>query len=498
VLKVNVERNLLGAVSSAVGSANHTEENAPVTGEIETNPPEPGRPGQVRGKNFPSDPPIAPFIPSKLMPQYSSDVLDNGLKVMVVPNHEVPFVSVQLGLLSGAWTEEKPGTAAMTMQMLTKGSAKHTEGELAEELETYAISLQGAGQMDTATVNMSCLTEHIDRAMGLFGEVTLTPTFSPEEFEKLRGQVLTSLAVASGEPEYIAEREFRKRLYGEHPYARTPIGEVEDVNALALGDLNQFWKQFVRPESSVLIFAGDIERDRALELAKKTLGNWKVEKPAQQVELAELPEIGGTSIYLVDRPGSVQSQIRAGQRGITRRMDGYFVSRVVSSYFGWSFNSRLNQSIRVDKGLTYGVWGSYTAQRFAGEFAVGTFSRTESTAAAVQAVIEEIIRLRDDSPSEEELSSSKSFLLGTFVKDRETPQQIASDLWLIESERLGADYMERLLGTVARAERADCEKLVDRTLEPDKLVIVVVGEADKIRDELEKTAPVTVIPTENR
>jgi len=500
-LKIKVERNLLGAVVSSNpqdASRQKQEEEAPITAEPEKVAPPPGRPGLVRVKDFPKDPPFGKFLPEKITPKFSTITLDNGLKVLVVPNHEVPFITVQMGLLAGAWTENKPGTAAMTMKMLLKGTTQHSEGELADELETYAITLSGTGEMDTSSVNMSCLTEQSGRAMKLFGEVVLSPTFPQNEFEKLRKQVLTSLAVSSAEADYVADRELRQRLYGLHPYSRTATGEVGDVNALVVDDLKNWWTEFARPETAVLIFAGDINEKQAFDLAKQTFGGWQEPKEKPAGELPKLEQIGPTHIYLVDRPGSIQSQIRIGQRGLTRHDDRYFVSRVVSNYFGWAFNSRLNQSIRVAKGLTYGVWGGYEAQRFAGELEIGTFSKTESTAKAVRAILDEIERLKSEGPTNEELDGSKSYIIGSFVRQRETPQQIAGDLWLIESQQLGADYLERLLAGVAKAKQADCERLVQETIKPDKLVIVVVGEAEKLKDELEKIAPVTIVPAEKQ
>jgi len=488
-LEVKVERNLLGSV---LGASNK-EETAVKASPVEKISPKPGRPGLVRSKDFPAKPPLAKVKAPKITPRFTQTTLANGLKVMVVPNHEVPFVSIQLGFLSGGWTEAKPGTVSMAMQMLTKGTLKHNEAQLADELETYAISLGGSGNMDTASVSAGCLTEQIERAMNLLGEVVLSPTFPESEFKKLRRQVLTSLAVASAEPEYIADREFRRRLYGTHPYSRTETGEVEDVGRLTVADMKTWWTKFSRPDMAVLILAGDISEKDAFALAEKTFGAWKANGPRPERQLPKLQPVARTQIFLVDRPGSVQSQIRVGQLGITRQHPRYFASRIVSSYFGWDFNSRLNRNIRVAKGLTYSVWGSYIAQRFGGDFKVGTFSKTESTAQAVQAVLDEIMRLKKEGPTAEELESSRSYILGNFVSQRETPQQIAGDLWLIESQNLGADYLERLFNGIAGTCDKDCQNLVSDTIQPDKLVIVVVGQADRIKAAPEKIAPVTVI-----
>jgi len=490
-LEVKVERNLLGTVFSK-----SKEDDSPITAPREDEAPPPGRAGEVHPAGYPKSAPLAPADVENVMPKYSEDVLDNGMKVLVVSNHEVPFIRVNLGFTNGAWTEQKPGTCSMAMKMLTKGTQNYTEGQLADELETYAISLNGSGQMDTSTVNMGTLTENVDRAVRLLGEVVLRPIFPADEIEKLRKQVLTDLDISSATPEYVAEKEFRRELYGSHPYSRTATGETEDVTALTVDDVKNWWKDYIRPDSAVLIFAGDIDNEQALSLAKETFGDWRANVSKPQKKLPEIEQPKQTRIYLVDRPGSIQSQIRVGQPGITRHNKDYFISRIVSNYFGWAFNSRLNESIRVAKGLTYGVWGGYEASRFAGTFKVGTFSKTESTAEAVQAVIEEIERLKSEPPSDKELDESKSYILGSFVKDRETPQQVASDLWLIESQQLGSDYLRRLLEGVAHTERQGCVELTNDTIEPGKLIVVVVGQADKLKGPLEKIAPVTVIASE--
>jgi len=490
--RVKVIQNVSGQISEK----KHLEENAPITAEPEISSPKPGR-GAQRPTDYPKTPPLKKIASDKLMPKYHTRILDNNLKVMVVPNHEVPFVSFTLGMKSGAWTEQKPGTCSMALSMLTKGTENFTEAQLADELETYAITLGGSGGMDTSSVSGSCLTEHTIKAMTLLEEIVLRPTFPEDEFAKLTKQVLTSLTVSSQEPSYIAEKNYRKAMYGSHPYARTATGEIEDVNALNVDDIKLWWKKHSRPDNAVLIIAGDIEPEKAFSLAEKTFAKWKASDRLSLIKPGKIEKPESTHIYLVDKPGSVQSQIRIGQPAITRHDEGYFVSRVVSGYFGWGFDSRLNKSVRVEKGLTYAVWGSYIAKRFAGDFTVGTFSKTESTAQVINAVIEEIKKLKNKKPNNTELKNNINYILGSFVRQRETPQQVAGDLWLIESQQLGNDYLQRLLYGIANTDANDCEKLVSNTIEPDKLVIVVVGQAQKIKNDLEKIAPVTVIPNKS-
>ncbi len=481
--------NSQGAMAGAKDS-----EESEVTAVIETTPLPTGRKGVTRPDSFPTSAPFAQLKAAKFTPSFTRTQLSNGLKVMVIPNDEVPFVSVMLGTINGAVTEQKPGTASMAAEMLTKGTAKHTEAELVNILEQNAISLYGSASMDTFTVNANCLTEHTDLALELMAEVVRQPTFVQDEFDKLKKQVLTSLNIASQQPRYLVEKQFRKVLYGEHPYSRTEEGSIENVEALTTGDLKTWHANFVRPNDATIIFSGDITEQKAIALVKKYFANWKVTSPKPELELSPIPDPQATHIYIVDRPGSMQSEIRVGQPGLTRHTpEKYFISRIVSNYFGWSFNSRLNESIRIKKGLTYGAFGGYNAKNLAGEIKCGTFTKNASTAQTVQAVIDELVTLTNDPPNDKELNDSKTYFAGSFVRNRETPQAVASDLWLIESQNLGDNYLNNLLKKLAETTKEDCINLAKETVNTDQLVIVVVGDAEKIKEDLEKIAPVTVV-----
>ena len=488
-IAITVERNLLGTLFSKWGK----EEDAPITATPEKDSPPPGRAGVKRPDGFPAEPPAAPAAKLDVTPKFTTKTLPNGLKVVVITKHGVPFVSARLGLQCGAWSEPKPGLANLAMQMLTKGTAKHDEGQLAVEMETYGISLNGAASLDSSSVEADCMTEHLERAMNLLAEAVLTPTFNEKEFTKLKLQTRAGLAVSEATAEYAAEKALRKQLYGAHPYARTETGESADLDALTAAELKPWWTSIARPDMATLIFSGDIELDRAALLAESALGTWQAEGAKPEFKLAEIPAPQATHIYLVDRPGSVQSQIRVGQLGLTRRSPDFFASTVVSGYFGGAFGSRLNEVIRVKKGLTYGAHGGFSARRFAGDFHVSTFSKNETTAPAVQAVLEEISRLRTEPPTPRELDDQKAYTQGSFVRDRETPQAVANDLWVIETNGLAPDFFSKMMETVAATTADDCAKLAQTAVDPTKLSIIVVGDAKQLKDALEKNAPVTVV-----
>jgi len=473
------------------------DEQAPLTAVRELDAPPPGRPGEQRPADFPKTPPIASVQPARITPQYTESLLDNGLKVQVVKNHEVPFVSVMLGLPYGAWCEEKPAAASMAFSMLTRGTERYSEAQLAEELERRAIRISGQATLDTGTVFMDCLTDRLNEGMHFLAEIVLRPAFEETEFGKLRQQKAAALAVRQQSPEYQAEKILRERLFGQHPYAKAAEGQVEDLQNLSPADLRSYWNQFARPEEAVLIFAGDIEDDKALTLAKTYFGSWNNQTALPSVNLPQIPSGDSRRIWLLDQPGSSQAQIRAGQIGITRHdQPDYFISRIVGSYFGGSFNSRLNQTIRVEKGLTYGAWGSYIAQNLAGYFVVNTFTKTESAVETIQTIFDLLEDLKTNPPTETELNDSKTYIAGSFLLYRETPQQIAEDLWLIESQNLGKDYLDRLFETVRQTGPQDCVNLVRQTLRPEEMVIVVVGEAEALAGPLEAIGPVTRISAE--
>ena len=487
VLNFTIKQN------TGMQNASKDDEDAILSAEPELEAPDPGRPGVKRPKQFPTSAPGAIEIETSFDLKYEQAKLSNGLKIMVVPNHEVPFVSVMLGMTHGAWTETKPGTVVMTSAMLTRGTKKHNEAELATAMEQYAVSISGSADMDTATVGMNCLKENLDLGMLLLSEVVQEPTFEQEEFDKLLKQKISELSIQEQDPRYLAGKYFNEMLFGPHPYARTPLGSTQDLQQLNIEDLKQWWKTHSQPDFSTLIFAGDLTKKDAITFAEKYFGHWIPVVMKAPVAM-NAPKTNPTTVYLVNRPGSAQAQINVGQLGITRRQQpDYFVSLLASTYFGGSFHSRLNENIRVKRGLTYGAWGGFRAQNLAGTFEISTFTKNESVAETIRVILEQIEEFRTVEPTDAEFYDTRSYFIGSFAGQRETPQDIARDLWLIESQKLGKDYFKKLFKTLDKTTKQDCIELAQKTIDPDSLAIVVIGDAEKLKEPLAEIAPVQVI-----
>lgn len=484
-----IEQNLLG---SLLGRKKSAEEESPITAKPETGPPPKVKAGLRRPDGFPDRPPVAARTSPKSQRAERFE-LANGLKVIVVPRANSQYVTLELCTRHGAWSEAKPGAASMAANLISKGTATKSEKELADELDTYAISLSGNAGMDSTAVTVGCLRRELPRAVHLLAEVVRSPSFPNAEFEKQRKQLLTSLAISAKEPATIAQREMRRAIYGDHPYARTETGEPKDVAALTPADVRGWWERHIQPEQSVLIFAGTDDLAQCRSLAESDFGNWRVKESVAVKPPGEPPAAQPTRIILVDQPGAIQSQIRIGQRAYRRDHADYAVGRVVSEYFGGSFSSRLNEVIRVQKGLTYGASGGFSPDRWDGRFAVSTFSKTESTAAAVKAALDEIERVRRDGPTDDELTDTKSAFLGRLALQRETPKQVADELWRAELYGLPADHVEKTLARATAVSPEECLSFAREWIDPAKLVIVVVGSAEQLRADLEKIAPVTVI-----
>jgi zinc protease len=473
-----------------------------------------GRPGVERPVDLPALPPLREPDPRTQQPAVVDTSLTNGLRVLVASCPEKPMVHAILALPFGSWAEAKPGAAAMTMRVLIKRTARHDERSLAQELDRHGIVLSAGATRDDCRVEIDCSADEAGPAFALLDEVVESPGFTESAFNIAMSQARTELQVSDTAPFAVADRQFQRHLFENHPYGRRSSGELEDLAALNLADLVLFWGTAALPSKATLAIAGGISAKEANAFAEKFLSRWngltlggagtsgqspagKSRTPASLAEsIAEPPPAkppGASRILLLDWPGASQSQICIGGLGLRNRDPRKPIANLVGSYFGGTFGSRLMKRIRVEKGATYGVSGGFDGNRFAGTFEVRTFTVTKSTAEIVRIILAEIKGLVDRPPGPEELLLHKRFFLGSAAARFETPEQIAAHFTHLALNGLPLDYLERSLGKIADASAEDCQSLARAVVDPSQLLIVVVGDASQVRAELETIAPATAI-----
>ncbi len=495
-VEIRIEPNMFGFLVDQItgGDDEGGKDDGAKAGAEEIRGEGSGKPGLERPDTLAKTPTVSPPLATDLTIEKHQTTLDNGLEVVVLPSNEVPYVTMWMGLEYGSFADpkDKVGTAYLTLPMLGRGTETHGYEALTDELDRHAITLSGSADLDSASVSVGALNGEADRAMSLLAEVIMEPTFPKDELEEFVSQTTTGLMVTERSPDYLASRELRRRLFGAHPAARLPEGTAAGLQKLERDDLAAWWKTYARPDAATLYVAGAIEPERAFELARTHLSSWTAEGEAPTIDLPEIPKPTKTKIYLVDRKSN-QSQIRVGQRSITRTDPRYPAARVVTEYFGGGFNSRLNDTIRVKKGLTYGAGGGFSTGRFTGQFVVSTFSKTATVAQTVATILEEIDRLQAEAPSSTERDDSISYIIGSFAADRETPQSLIRDLWQLELSSLPDDYYGSYLAKIRDVAGDAAVATAGELVDPDNLVIIVVGPAKTLQPALSQIAEVEVI-----
>ncbi len=493
-IEVRVKPNLLGFIAEQIMGSDKKGKDDDNAGSEEISGEGSGKPGLKRPDHLGLAPKLAPSVAPDVRVDAKTHTLANGLKVVTIENDEVPFVTFTLGLDYGAFSDptDKPGTASVALPMLTRGTKTHDYKSLARELDNHAISLGGGASMDASSVSASAVSSKAARAMALLAEVVTEPTFPDKELQQYVKQTRTGLAITERAPAYVADRELRRHMFPGHPYARLPEAQMKEIGNIETADLEAWWSTHARPDAAVLYVAGDIDAATAQKLAEEHFGAWKAEGTAPAIAVPPAPAPAKTKIYLVDRPAN-QSQIRVGHVGITRSHEDWATATVLSDVLGGGFNSRLNDTIRVKKGLTYGAGGGFSADRFAGRFVVSTFSKNATVAETVKTILEELERIQTEAPSPTEEADSRSYLLGRFAGGRETPQDLVRQLWQLEYMDLPADYYQQHLDAIAKVKSPEVVAAAKRLVDDEHLVIVVVGPAKKLKKELAKIAKVEVV-----
>jgi zinc protease len=427
---------------------------------------------------WPSERPPRP-LPARdvKFPPYQVRTLANGLQVIAVSHHEQPAISLRLLIRAGGAQDppEKPGVATLAAALLDQGTTTKTAEQIASSVDSIGGLAGTAASSDWTSVTSVVMKDSFAFGLELVSDLARNPKFAPEEIERQRQQILSGLKVGYEDPDYIAGMVFDRLVYGFHPYGKPDSGTPASISSITRDDLVAFHKAWFGPNNAILAIVGDISHDEAFAGAERTFGTWgKSERVAAKLVDPPAPT---RRVVVIDRPGAVQTEIRVGNLGLPRNHRDFLALDLAINILGGEGGNRLHRILRSDRGLTYGASADVNALKDTGNILADTDTRSESTGEALRLIVDEFWRLQRQRVRDEELADAQAYLTGSFPLTIETPSAIA--MQIISAVFYGLDLAE--LQTYRERVNAitpdDIQRVAREYLRPDRLSIVLVGDA---------------------
>jgi predicted Zn-dependent peptidase len=428
-----------------------------------------------------------PSKPLNLATPYET-TLPNGLQLVIVEDRRLPLVSFRLAFRTGNADDpaEMPGLTAVMTDMLNEGTQTRSSKQIADEVARIGASLSAGAISDYTTVSASALSMYGDQILDLMADIALHPTFPASEFALIKQNRKQGLIQQRAQASFLASERLARTLFGQHPYSRVST-TPEALDAMTRERLIAFHRSMFIPNNAVLIVVGDVKRDALTKRIGELFGTWaKGTAPGQQFPAP--PARSGRAIYLVDRPGSAQSNIIIANAGITRTSNDYFPMTVMHTVLGATASGRLFMNLREAKGYTYGAYSSMDTRRSAGWFGSTAEVRTPVTGPSLKEFFYELDRIRTESVSETELNNAKSYLTGIFPIKMETQSGLIDQLVQMKMYGLPADYLQSYTARINAITAKDIQRVAQTYITPEKAAIVIVGDASAIMEQIKPYA----------
>jgi zinc protease len=422
-------------------------------------PPEPGAPRPVTA------------------PKPVERTLANGLRVIVAPSGQLPLVAARLQVKAGAAEDPKgmPGVAAMTAGLLTQGTRTRPATAIASEVERLGADLSAGAGWDGTALSLNVLNTRLDPAMAVMADVAQNPAFADEELERQRAQALDGLQVAMSQPGSLASLLTPRVVFGEGPYGHPQNGTPESLKGMTTEALRRYHASRYGPANATLVLTGAITPQQGFALAEKHFGRWKA-TAAAAADLAA-PPAPKPSTVIVDLPGTSQAAVVAARPSLRRTDPQYIPAQVAASVLGGGYSARLNQEIRIKRGLSYGAGAGLSARKHGGVLTASTQTKNESATEVTDLIQAELRELATDPLPAAELTARKSSLIGNFGRNIETVDGLATEIGNLTVFGLPLTELERYPTAVEAVTGDQVKAVAARELSPDAVSLIVVGDA---------------------
>jgi zinc protease len=465
--------------------------------------PQSGRAGapSVKKEAFKNAAPVSKEILRVKLPKAQEVTLDNGMTVLILEDHRLPQISISLSIRGGGGLLDPPelrGLSLMASQLMREGTATMTSKQISEKVDLLAATIGASSSYSTAgsAFTMSGLTDNFDQWFALGVDIFLHPSFPADEWAKLKQRQLVGLRQQRTSAQFLASERFNRAVFGDHPMAAV-AATAASLEAITPEAMKKWHDERLVPQNTVLGVVGDITAAEIVPKLKAAFAGWKRTeyKPVLPASAKPNPEL---HVMLVNRPGSVQTNIVLGNVGIDRRSPDYFAMNVMNQVLGAGPTGRLFLNLREDKGYTYGAYSAFSAGLLAGSWQATSEVRTDVTEGAMKEFFNELKRLRDEPVLAKELEDKKRLVVASFALSLESPATLLNFAIQRKDYNLPEDYWDTYPAKISAVTAEDVQRVARKYVTLENLQIVAVGDAAKIRPVLEKYGKVTMYDTDGK
>lgn len=453
----------------------------------------------VHAQNVPdrSKPPASGPAPALNIPTIQKQTLSNGLPVWIVEMHEVPVVDVSLIVKSGAAADPpgKYGVASFTAAMLDEGAGSRDALGLADAIDYLGASLTTGSSYDASSVRLHALVSTLNEALPIMADVALRPTFPQADLDRLRAERLTALLQLKDNPSQLATAAFNRVLYGaEHRYGTGVTGTEATNKALSADDMRAFHAAHYQPSNAHLLVVGDVTAAAVMPALERAFGAWKNAGAVSRPVLPAATQVKARRIYLIDKPGAAQSQIRVGSIGVARNTPDFHAIDVANTMLGGSFSSRLNLNLREKNGYAYGAGSQFAMRQLAGPFVALAGVQSDKTREALSEFFNELSAMSAP-PAAEELTRVRNLQALGFPGAFETTTGMAAQLIDLVVYGLQESFFNEYVTKIQAVSSTDVQRVAKEHIQPARVIVVVAGDLKTIEGPIKAAnlGPVTVV-----
>jgi zinc protease len=428
------------------------------------------------------------------VPTHQRYTLDNGVKLILIPRHEVPLIAFEAVVRGGASPNQREyaGVASLTAELLTRGSGERDAFAFAEAVEDVGGSFDAEAHSEAVLLHGQFLAQDCQLMLQLLADALQRPHLESQQFETLRSRRIEFIKAAKdSEPQSLIGAYGRSMLFPRHAYGAPISGSETTLAAIQREHLAKFYQQQFGADRLTLVFAGDFEPAALREAVSASFAGWRV-APAPLAPLEAPQRVQGRRVLMIDAPDSAQTYFWIANVGVARSYEQRAALDITNTAFGGSFGSMLVQALRVKTGLTYSAGSGFRRGSVAGEFAISSFTETASTAIAIEIALQTLATLKREGVSASGIASARSYILGQYPLGLETAADWAGALADLDLYGLPESYIDDYASQLAQVDAATSRRVVDTAYpSAEDVDIVLIGDAELIRSEVADLGPVT-------